>query len=233
VQQACTDPNALADLIANTLATFGTTNAEFDIEGDQLMPDTAAAQRLAAALALVKQRVPALHVTYTLAATPQGLPATGLAQVQALKDAGVDLDVLSLMTMDMGVPDVLGASISAIFQGSGQLESVYGLPGGAGMQRMGVIPMIGQDDQGAELNLADAQSRECYYFCRRASCSHIPFRAVARFALTNGMKYFSFWAFNRDFPGTDSTISSVSPDQTVPYQFFGTMAAILSRTGNA
>jgi hypothetical protein len=154
VQQACTDVHALAELISGLLARFGTA------KGDQLMPDTAAAQRLAGALALVRQTQPALHVTYTLAATPQGLPATGLAQVQALKDAGVALDVLSLMTMDMGVPDVLNASMAAVTAGAGQLESVYGLPAGTGMQRMGVIPMIGKDDQGAELDLVDAKTRK-------------------------------------------------------------------------
>jgi hypothetical protein len=51
---------------------------------------------------------------------------------------------------------------------------------------------------------------------------------VAEFALTSHMKYVSFWAFNRDFPGADLSTTTVSPDQSTPYQFFETFASVFN-----
>jgi hypothetical protein len=77
--------------------------------------------------------------------------------VQALKKAGVNLDVLSLMTMDMGVSDVLSGSEQAAKAGAKQLEQAYGLKSGEGIKRIGLIPMPGKDDQGAQFSVAQAK----------------------------------------------------------------------------
>lgn len=58
VQDACTDVNQLADLIKSSLQRFKTHNAEFDIEDPALLANTAATQRLASALAIVKKSIP-------------------------------------------------------------------------------------------------------------------------------------------------------------------------------
>jgi len=216
IQQACTDVNQLASLIKRTLLQFNTHNVEFDIEDDQLISDSAAAKRLAQAIVLVKQSIPDLHVTYTLAATPDGLPDGQLAQVTAARDAGLEIDVLSLMVMDMGVPNVLSSSRSAITAGAAQLEKVYGLKRGTGMAQMGVIPMIGEDDQGAMFNLASATS-------------------LANFAAKNGIAYYSFWSYNRDHPissgsrgkGVDIDNTSGSSDQTTSSEFFSKISAAI------
>jgi hypothetical protein len=47
------------------------------------------------------------------------------------------LDVVSVMTMDMGSRDVLQSSQSAIKAAAVQVEKVYDLVPGTGMQRMG------------------------------------------------------------------------------------------------
>jgi hypothetical protein len=100
-----------------------------------------------------------LHVTYTLAASSSGLPQGQLAQVQALKKAGVILDVLSLMTMDMGVSNVLSASEQAATAGGKQFEKTFGVQAGEGIKHIGLIPMPGKDDQGTQFSVAQAKQR--------------------------------------------------------------------------
>jgi hypothetical protein len=43
---------------------------------------------------------------------------------------------------------------------------------------------------------------------------------VAQFAAANKLAIFSYWSFNRDFPGTDISTASGSSDQTSASQFF-------------
>lgn len=101
-----------------------------------------------------------LHLTYTLATMPTGMPEPQLEQVQAAKDAGVTIDILALMTMDMVLTDVEPSSEASILAGAKQFETVYGLAAGTGIKRMGVIPMIGRDDQGAQFSVSDAAGRK-------------------------------------------------------------------------
>lgn len=160
IQSACEDVHQLAALITAQLKRFNTHNAEFDIEDPGLLADNAATQRLAAALAIVQKNIPELHLTYTLATLPTGLPQAQLAQVQAAKDAGVTIDILALMTMDMVPNNVEASSEAAVLAGAKQLEKVYGLRAGSGLKRMGVIPMIGKDDLGAHFSVSDAGKRK-------------------------------------------------------------------------
>jgi hypothetical protein len=207
VQRACKDTTQLSNLITTTLQQFNTHNVEFDIEGDDLMQDAGARTRLAQAIAIVKKNIPDLHITYTLATNPDGLPSTGVQQVQALKDAGVQLDVLSLMTMDMVPDNVAKSSISAIQAGAKQLETIYNLPAGSGLSRMGVIPMPGKDDNGAMFSLEDAHT-------------------LATFAIQNKIAYVSYWEFNRDIPGSDANFN-LAISNVANYAFFNTMRGVL------
>lgn len=151
-------------------------------------------------------------MTYTLATDDDGLPSDGLFQVQALRNADVTLDVLSLMTMDMGTfaqnPNSrLDSSLSAIKAGAKQLEHIYNLPAGSGMSRMGVIPMPGKDDQDRTFHLADATR-------------------LAQFAKAQGMAYVSYWAFTRDLPGNDKDVTVGIPGVTA-YSFFNSFSGSL------
>jgi hypothetical protein len=211
VQRACQDTNQLASLITSTLQQFSTHNVEFDIEGDYLMNDSGARTRLANAIAIVKQSIPDLHVTYTLATNPDGVPDSGMQQVQALKDAGVKLDILSLMTMDMVPNNVAAASISALKAGAKQLENMYNLPAGSGMSSMGVIPMPGVDDQGALFSLNDA-------------------RTLGQFAAENGVGVVSYWEFNRDLPGPNIA-TGIKNIQN--YAVFSTLHNVMGISGSA
>jgi hypothetical protein len=212
VQRACKDINQLADLITSTLQKFSTHNVEFDIEGDYLMNDAGARTRLASAIAIVKQSIPDLHVTYTLATNPDGVPDSGMQQVQALKDAGVKLDILSLMTMDMVPNNVAAASISAVKAGAKQLENMYNLPVGSGLSRMGVIPMPGVDDQGAMFSLNDA-------------------RALGQFAAENNIGVVSYWEFNRDLPGPNPNIAT-GINNIKNYAFFSALHNVMGVSGS-
>ncbi|KAF8511083.1 hypothetical protein JB92DRAFT_403005 [Gautieria morchelliformis] len=205
VQQACTDVTSLSNLIISAMSTFNTHNIEFDIEDDDLLTDTASATRLAQALIQVKNKYSDTYITYTLGANPSGLPPMKEAYVQATQSAGFEMDVLMLMTMNMGGTDIVKDSQTAVLGGAAQLEKIYSLSSGEGIKKMGMLPSIGVDNYNGLLDLQGATT-------------------LGQFVKSQGMSSMSCWSFNRDFPGTPSGGQSLdvssSPDQHYIGQFF-------------
>jgi len=206
IQQACTDVPSLTKLIENSMKQFGTHNIEFDIEDDTLLSDTAASARLAQALVQVKKDFPDTYVTYTVGADSSGMPPQQVAYVQAAKDNGLTIDGLTLMTMNFGGTDNVGDSKTAITGGASQLANIYGISNPAALNKMGMLPAIGVDNDQQVIDLAGMMT-------------------LAQFVKQNNLAQLSYWSFNRDFPGdagatTQSLDDSSSPDQKNPYDFF-------------
>lgn len=231
VQQACTDAPSLAKLIQSSMQKFSTHNIEFDIEGDSLTSDTAAAARLATALATVKKALSDTHITYTVATGTTGMTQAQLGQLNAAKTAGVKIDVVMLMTFDMGVQgsNAAGAQ-SAIKAGAGQVATALGVGSGDAMGMMGLLPMIGKDDEGATTDLKDATTRMSLLPLLPGTY-RLNMCKVGQFASTNKLAILSFWSFNRDFAGPDISTSSGSTDQTSDSQFFTTFQKALGGGG--
>ncbi|KAH8814503.1 hypothetical protein DL96DRAFT_1623962 [Flagelloscypha sp. PMI_526] len=188
---------------------FQTHNIDFDIEDDDLMPDDAAAKRLANALARIKKDVPDVYITYTLSTSPSGMGPDQIKQIQAAKDAGLVLDGVLLMTMNFGTGDNIKASQDAIAGGAKQVSDLYGISIEDAKKMMGMVPAIGVDDLKVVLDLKGAKD-------------------LTTFAKENQLSTISYWNFMRDFPGGDPSADpqvdkSSSPDQKDPAEFFKTM----------
>ncbi|MDT8911441.1 ricin-type beta-trefoil lectin domain protein [Amycolatopsis sp. PS_44_ISF1] len=174
VAQTCTDTANLTAAYANVVSTYGTPRLDFDIEEDTLK-DTAANQRRNSALAALQKQNPGVQVGYTLAVDPDGLPGPQLDLLRDAKAKGLKVSVVNLMVMDFydGQP-VLGDALAAARATAGQLASLYGISASAAYGMMGLTPIAGRNDDGAQFSQSDAQQLET-------------------FAAQNGVQELSFW----------------------------------------
>ncbi|MEV7044165.1 ricin-type beta-trefoil lectin domain protein [Amycolatopsis sp. NPDC051061] len=172
--QTCTNTASLTAAYANVVNTYGTPRLDFDIEGG-VLNDTASNQRRNSALAALQQQNGAVQVDYTLAVDPTGIPSKELDLLRDAKNKGVKISVVNLMVMDFydGQP-VLGDALSAARASASQLAGLYGISTSAAYAMMGLTPIAGRNDDGAQFSQSDAQQLET-------------------FAASNGVAELSFW----------------------------------------
>jgi chitinase len=172
--QTCTTTSSLTAAYANVVNTYGANRLDFDIEGD-VLNDTAANSRRNSALAALQAQNPAVQVDYTLAVDPGGLPSKELDLLRDAKNKGVKVSVVNIMVMDFydGQP-VINDALSAARATAPQLASLYGISTSAAYSMMGLTPIAGRNDDGAQFSQADAQTLE-------------------NFAAANGVAELSFW----------------------------------------
>jgi len=207
---ACSTVPALTDAYRTVMDRYGIDVMDLDIEGDMLLDEPARQRRAEAVAALQEERVAAggtLDVWLTLAVAPSGLTDDGLAQVEALLDAGVDLTGVNAMTMNYGTDGTVASmsklSMDALNGTAAQLQDLWGrlgrpLPEGGVWAMMGATPMIGVNDvKGEVFTLDDAT-------------------ALNAFATEKGMARLSMWSLNRDqtcgsnYPNLDRVSTSCS-----------------------
>ncbi|QRP47145.1 ricin-type beta-trefoil lectin domain protein [Amycolatopsis sp. FDAARGOS 1241] len=174
IAQTCTNTSSLTAAYANVVNTYGTNRLDFDIEEDTIK-DTAANQRRNSALAALQQQNPNVQVDYTLAVDPSGL---GSLQMGILNDAyakGVKVSVVNLMVMDFydGQP-VLGDALASARAAVGQIAGAFHISTAQAYAKMGLTPIAGRNDDGAQFSQSDAQQLES-------------------FAAQNGVQELSFW----------------------------------------
>ena len=155
----CTDPAKLQQAYLEPIQRYKAKAIDLDIEGANLA-DTAANARRATAIAAVQkelaQEKKPLQVWMTLPVSSHGLTAEGIAAVQAMLKAKVDLAGVNAMTMDFGPgegaeKDMLGTIERALEATQIQVQSLWraaGLPSSAGAAwgHVGVTPMLGVND---------------------------------------------------------------------------------------
>ena len=171
----CTNVSSLQAAYANVVNTYGITHLDFDIEGGTLN-NSAANLRRNQALAALQQANPTVVVDYTLAVAPNGLPSQQLQLLKDAKAAGVNVNVVNLMTMDFGDGhNALNDAKSAANATHTQLASVYtGLSSAQLWNKIGLTPIAGQNDDNEFFSQSDASNLEA-------------------FAATNGVQKLSFW----------------------------------------
>ncbi len=172
--QTCTNTAGLTAAYGNVVNSYGTNRLDFDIEGG-VLNDTASTARRNSALAALQQQNPNVQVDYTLAVDPSGLPTPELNLLRDAKAKGVKVSVVNIMVMDFydGQP-VLGDALSAARATAGQLASLYGVSTSAAYGMMGLTPIAGRNDDGAQFSQSDAQQLE-------------------NFAASNGVAELAFW----------------------------------------
>jgi hypothetical protein len=219
VESQCSDAISLAKALSDFVDATGITDLDFDIEQDPVLTD-AVNQMRGQALASV-QASKHIRVAFTLGANPHasgspgGLTSQGLSVVSHALSAGVTISHVNLMTMDYG--DSFGGqplapvAIGSLQDANAQLVSlVPGLTTAQAWRMLGVIPMIGKNDDSEVFSLDDAKT-------------------VASFAIQNRLGLVSFWSIDRDQvcpSGADyNTCSTVNASS---FQFSGILGAVTS-----
>jgi hypothetical protein len=212
VESQCANATALAAAIESFVEATGITDLDFDVEQDPMETDAVNAMR-GAALKMV-QDSKGIKVAFTLPANPSpggGLTDEGKSVVSNAVAAGVTVSHVNFMTMDYG--DGYGGSalapvvIGSLNDGHTQIMSlVSGISAEAAWGMVGVIPMIGKNDDSEVFSLDDAKT-------------------VAQFATTNHIGLVSFWSIDRDQPGSD--YNNASTVETTAFAFDAIFAAAL------
>jgi len=166
----CTETR-LRSAYESVVRRYRATTLDFDIEGAAFADADANARRAAAVKALQRSaaaRHRRLAVWLTLPVSPTGLSSEGVATIDAMLRARVSLAGVNLLTMDFGSSraagvDIVAATDQALLAASRQLDGAYRRAGlllgpGALWHRLGMTPMIGQNDTPTDrVTVADAQ----------------------------------------------------------------------------
>jgi chitinase len=189
----CTDPTKLKQAYLEPIERYKAKAIDLDIEGANLA-DTAANARRATAIAAIQkelaQEKKPLAVWMTLPVSSHGLTAEGIAAVEAMLKAKVDLAGVNAMTMDFGQgegaeKDMLGTIERALDATQAQVQSMWraaGHPIGAGAAwgHVGVTPMLGVNDV-TDQRFTTKDAKE-----------------LAKFVDARGIPRVSAWSLNRD-----------------------------------
>ncbi|MHA5050191.1 chitinase [Streptomyces sp. SD15] len=162
--ETCDSASALAEAYGEALDAAGSTQADFDIEGDTLTDSDSVALR-SEAIALLQKERSDLKVSFTLPVMPSGLDADSLALLESANDNSVAVSTVNIMTMNYGTSysgdmgDYAETSAEATHD---QLEDVFGLSSDGAWQGLALTSMIGDNDVAGEtFTLSDAaQVRE-------------------------------------------------------------------------
>ncbi|MGA1838549.1 carbohydrate-binding protein [Herbiconiux sp. 11R-BC] len=200
---ACSSTSALTAAYRSVMDRYQIDVMDLDLEGDMLTNAPASTRRAQAVAQLQDERRSSggsLDVWLTLPVSPQGLTADGIAQVDALLDAGVDIAGVNAMTMDFGTDGtspMSSLSTDALTATEAQLTTVWNdrkraLPAGGAWALLGATPMIGRNDVPREIFSTDDA------------------RALNAFATEHGVQRLSMWSLNRD-----QTCGSNYPNLTI------------------
>lgn len=216
LESACSAAG-MYNLIKNVIDTQKIYNLDFDVEGGQL-DQTSLNTTRNTVLKQLQAAYPNLYVSFTLPVDPDGLPSDAMTLLKSAKAAGVNINIVNIMTMDYGTDGTQGRAEGtvAIASANGtfsQLKSLYPNLGSAQIWGMiGITPMIGYNDDSAEIFRASDAT------------------AVTNFAMQNGVGLLSYWALQRDEVGTTNDLDRFSRVNTSNYQFYNIMAAAKTAT---
>jgi chitinase len=190
--QSCTNTGSLAAAYQSVISKYGVDHIDFDVEGAAIA-DPGSINRRFQAINTLEANNPGLNVSLTIPVLQSGPDGNGTAFLQAAKNNGTRIDLVNIMTMDYGgaVSDMGAAAISAA---RGTITAASGVWPGFGYSKLGITPMIGQNDQAGEIfTIGNAQS-------------------VVSFANSNGVGRLAFWSVGRDQPCPGGAGGGASPN---------------------
>ncbi|MFI6339511.1 chitinase [Streptomyces sp. NPDC050535] len=157
--ETCDSASALAAAYGAALDAAGSSQADFDIEGDALTDSDSIALRSEAIALLQKERTD-LKVSFTLPVMPSGLDADSLALLESANDDSVAVSTVNIMTMNYGSSydgDMGDYAITSAKAAHTQLQDVFGLSSKGAWQGLALTSMIGVNDVDNEtFTLSDA-----------------------------------------------------------------------------
>ena len=202
---SCSNLSQLTAAYQSVINTLHVTHIDFDIEGAEIAYPAQNALRFQAISALEAAN-PGLVVSVTIPVNPDGPDANGQAFLAAAKAAGTRIDLINVMTMDYyGTWDTGGADMGADAVSAAQATLAYAQTLWPSMTyaSIGVTPMIGQNDDPAEVfTEADAQT-------------------LVSFAQQVHLGRLAFWSVDRDQPcgGSASGLPACSEISQQPLDF--------------
>lgn len=178
----CSSATKLAAAYGAALDAAGSTQADFDIEGDTLA-DSASVARRSEAIALLQKERPDLEVSFTLPVMPSGLDSDSLALLASANKYDVQVATVDIMTMNYGESydgDMGDYAVTSAKATHTQLKKVFGLSDAGAWGGMALTSMIGVNDvDGETFSLSDAKD-------------------VRAFAEEEGIAWVSMWSTFRD-----------------------------------
>ncbi|MCW8379491.1 chitinase [Streptomyces justiciae] len=180
--EVCDSAEELAQAYGDALDAAGSTQADFDIEGDALT-DSDSVELRSEAIALLQEERSDVSVVFTLPVMPSGLDDDALALLESANNSAVQVSSVNLMTMNYAESydgDMGDYAITAAKAAHTQLRDVFGTSAATAWGGMALTSMIGTNDvDGETFTLSDAaQLRE--------------------FAEEKGVGWVSMWATFRD-----------------------------------
>jgi hypothetical protein len=203
--QSCPNLSQLVAAYQSVIDTLHVTHIDFDIEGAAIADTTTSNLRFKAINQLEADN-PGLVVSVTIPTFPTGPDNNGDAFLQLAAADGTTINVVNVMAMDYySTFDSGGAEMGtyAVEAAQNTLSFVKTIWPGDTYANIGVTPMIGQNDDPAEVfTEADAQT-------------------LASFASANGLGRLAFWSVDRDQPcgGSASGLPSCSESSQQPLDF--------------
>jgi hypothetical protein len=203
--QSCTNLSQLEAAYQSVINTLHVTHIDFDIEGAAIA-DTATNNLRFQAIKELEAANPGLVVSVTIPTFPTGPDSNGDAFLRQASTDGVSISVINVMAMDYyGGFDTSGASMGsyAVEAAQDTLSFVKTIWPGDTYANIGVTPMIGQNDDPAEVfTEANAQT-------------------LVSFATANHLGRLAFWSVDRDQPctGSVSGLPSCSEISQQPLDF--------------
>ncbi len=202
---SCTNLSQLTAAYQSVINTLHVTHIDFDIEGAEIAYPANNNMRFQAINALEAAN-PGLVVSVTIPVNPNGPDSNGDAFLQEAQANGTKINVINVMTMDYyGTWDTGGANMGAYATEAAQDTLAYAktLWPSDTYANIGVTPMIGQNDDSAEI-------------FTEANAS-----TLVSFAKSNGLGRLAFWSVDRDQPcgGSASGLSQCSEISQSPLDF--------------
>lgn len=155
----CDSASELAAAYGKALDAAGSTQADFDIEGDQLTDSDSVALR-SKAIALLQKDRSDLKVSFTLPVMPSGLDSDSLALLASANKYDVQVSTVNIMTMNYGesyTGDMGDYALTSAKATHTQLKKVFGLSDANAWRGMALTSMIGDNDIDNEtFTLSDA-----------------------------------------------------------------------------
>jgi hypothetical protein len=202
---SCTNLSQLTAAYQSVINTLHITHIDFDIEGAEIAYTSNNNMRFQA-ISQLEASNPGLVVSVTIPTLPSGPDNNGDAFLQEAKANGTRIDVINVMAMDYyGSWDSGGANMGSYAVQAAQNTLAYAQTLWPNMTyaNIGVTPMIGQNDDSAEVfTEANAQTLES-------------------FAQQNHLGRLAFWSVDRDQPcgGGVSGLPSCSEISQQPLDF--------------
>jgi hypothetical protein len=203
--QSCSNLSQLTAAYQSVISTLHVTHIDFDIEG-ALIAFPAVSNLRYQAINALEAANPGLVVSLTIPVNPTGPDNNGQAFLQAAGANGTRINVVNVMAMDYyGTWDSGGAQMGsdAVSAAQSTLSFWQTVSPGATYASIGVTPMIGQNDDPAEVfTEADAHT-------------------LLSFAQANHLGRLSFWSVDRDQPcgGSASGLPACSEISQQPLDF--------------